>query len=479
MSTGATPTAREQQRVARAPNVMALLGHDHALRVGMGLALADFKPAAALLPLGPDQKRYVVDASALPGDVLQRGEKQRVCIEDVSSGKRRLECPASLATSCRTLHLRVDQGSIGWPAAHFLFTRGGIGGSFFWDPAHRFHNDVRGALVASDLWMKVIECTLAFNMPQGPWSKASFFRKACQCADDFFITQNEHHPHFLHFFEQMALDLDPVTALPWGSDEHLRHVWDLAKVHNTFFRRGLKIKLCRWMSFWDRVEEMMSSWTVMLFSLALIGLEEGWLDRVADVEYAHSKWVEGVELVSGEDAKPGDAVAVTASTHSGAPASSSTGPYVPSVPAAAGGVGSTTTSPGDLGAEAPRGVKQSNAEVDKLRKQCKNTCHVACKILGNFETAVLVRSMAMLIKPVRMNFGQTLVKILQRDAGLVWLASMANEEWSEELNAIMSSFGDQVALQRCRFDIHEDTLQDQAVVVKLVRLATNPLWAFA
>ena len=91
--------------------------------------------------------------------------------------------------------------------------------------------------VASDLWMKVIECTLAFNMPQGPWSKASFFRKACQCADDFFITQNEHHPHFLHFFEQMALDLDPVTALPWGSDEHLRHVWDLAKVHNTFFRR--------------------------------------------------------------------------------------------------------------------------------------------------------------------------------------------------------------------------------------------------
>ena len=216
MSTGATPTAREQQRVAGAPNVMALLGHDHALRVGMGLALADFKPAAALLPLGPDQKRYVVDASALPGDVLQRGEKQRVCIEDVSSGKRRLECPASLATSCRTLHLRVDQGSIGWPAAHFLFTRGGICGSFFWDPAHRFHNDVRGALVASDLWMKVIECTMAFNMPQGPWSKASFFRKACQCADDFFITQNEHHPPPLAILRTDGLGFGPSDCASLG-----------------------------------------------------------------------------------------------------------------------------------------------------------------------------------------------------------------------------------------------------------------------
>ena len=55
------------------------------------------------------------------------------------------------------LHMMSDQGSLGWSGQQWLFLKCGLRGTGMEDTAHRRSNDAKGALLATNLWLVVLQ----------------------------------------------------------------------------------------------------------------------------------------------------------------------------------------------------------------------------------------------------------------------------------------------------------------------------------
>ena len=159
-------SVQEVERLQRVSNMAWLAALDHALQAGVGQKLSDFLPLRRVVPLTAEQRRFFVQESDLsphgcPG-------VRRACIHDSKVDQKFVEAPVKRDAKfevCAPPHLILclDQGSVGWPAAQFLFQKLGLQGWCNHDPFHRLWNDIRLSLTSSGLWSVVREMTLVFN----------------------------------------------------------------------------------------------------------------------------------------------------------------------------------------------------------------------------------------------------------------------------------------------------------------------------
>ena len=120
----------------------------------MGLSLRSFLPTRVAKPLLEGQQRVFVDHAHIDTSAAI-GERRRSCLVDAGCETCYLEMhskSSSAEDGCdRCLVLNIDQGSVGFPAAVYLFTECGLRGCWFGDPWHRQWNDLKGSLKSTGL----------------------------------------------------------------------------------------------------------------------------------------------------------------------------------------------------------------------------------------------------------------------------------------------------------------------------------------
>lgn len=122
-------------------NILVLRAIDTALRWGINHTLASFRTETKLQPLPFGQVRKFLDIAELD-DSLRRPDTKRRAFLMSSDGSRCEEILDSML-SAGALHLRADQGSVGWCGYQYLFLEMPVDGTFNYDPPHRVHNEAR------------------------------------------------------------------------------------------------------------------------------------------------------------------------------------------------------------------------------------------------------------------------------------------------------------------------------------------------
>ena len=220
-------------KVPMLPNYLVLRALDHALGAGLGAPLAKFLREPALsVRFRPEVKLYLLDAEALPEHACSRGQKRRALCQGRASKRKRTLLDA-IQGSAR-LHLRVDEGSVGWAALRHAFLKMRVVGSYWWDRPHRRKNDVNLALQKSGLWLTILEATVCFNFVFGPFHGAGHFRAVQGCAQDFFAIANEDSELFMLFYPVLAHDCGTYEDVSHGSPEHARSVFEATSTRPIF-----------------------------------------------------------------------------------------------------------------------------------------------------------------------------------------------------------------------------------------------------
>ena len=85
-----------------------------------------------------------------------------------------------------------------------------VEGSSWWDPAHRFHIDLRAALKSASLRYTILGTTVAFNLRQGPWQKASFFQGTVETMEKNLDNSSLDDGLFAALYQPLCQDLGMV-----------------------------------------------------------------------------------------------------------------------------------------------------------------------------------------------------------------------------------------------------------------------------
>lgn len=358
-------------------NQMVVKAIDHALRGGAGRALIGFKPSRRLEPLRPGEERYFLDIAALPQSCAREGACQRACVRDKATGSTRLELPSELIGEA-SLHVRSDQGAIGWPAYIYMFSSIGLNGTYAYDTAHHAHNELENGIKSSKCWWLMLEMTIVLNLVMGPWNGSSWFSTLRGALDTYVANHTWRCPLFAFFYERIAKDFQDCPAGAYGSAEHMEATFARLKTAKVFFAKGVRVKMARWMSIWDSWDEFKMFSGVFTLVLAYACLRHGIVKNRQDLQ-----------KIANSTAAPATARGPTSSRATGSGASASVAP-APSAP--------------------PRQeVRHSNKDVASLREKAANTLHLALLIQANTTKYSMMQAMSFIVAPVRRRFGQMIV----------------------------------------------------------------------
>ena len=348
-------------------NMRYLRGLDHSLVSGIGVGLGACVMPAPLLDRCPlTHQRKLQDIGA-GGQI-----SHQMVLEDLSDGSCRRELPEQIPMS---LHVVIDQGSIGWPAAFYMCTDLNLFASFTLDPAHRCWNDARAAAMKADLGKVIDAGKVVFNIARGPWRKGAHLqmikasaekaRRVCGIDDDLFCLM----------FERLSCDLAPSSN--FGSREHMQEVMHLLKTHPCTEQVGKSLKECRWFSFFDRASEFLPSWNVLLFHLNFMLLDSGVFNSTSQLPI-FSDGLQPLQPVGGDSDRKVDAV---------------------------------------------------QSQDGKFKSQMG----LAASILSSNITRNLLAMMAAVVEPTRLAHGMMLKESRSADECRMYLVRMAACDWEQEL----------------------------------------------
>ena len=125
----------------RLANVHDLQGWDHAWQITLDFGLQVFVASSPCVPLPEGTRRFWVSVDTLPPALRDAaaGRVRRACLE-LADKSTRFEVVWNARRPI--LHVRMDMGSVGWPAKHAAFLGWHMRGSWAFGPAHRRWNDV-------------------------------------------------------------------------------------------------------------------------------------------------------------------------------------------------------------------------------------------------------------------------------------------------------------------------------------------------
>ena len=232
-------------------NLLYLRGLDHTLQVSTGAGLRQYLPCRRPTALKPGQERRFVAVDGLGLQTDQGGRRMRSCILDKSASPPGsfLECPVGNA---RSLHMAIDQGTVGWHGLFYIYSHLGVRGSFIGDKPHRWWNDMRAACKQANVWLKVLGCLLLLNLATGPWQGQAHHGTLVGAALDLFAQGLQRGGRwddmYPMLYEDIAQDLGLEGSSCFGSASHLKQVWQAASQCKFFSSKGKRVKLGRWMS---------------------------------------------------------------------------------------------------------------------------------------------------------------------------------------------------------------------------------------
>ena len=166
-----------------------------------------------------------------------------------------------------------------------LFGLTPVVGSYSPDLPHKAYGDTGNAVASSGLGLLRCGLVFAVNFFSGPWKGSGFFRQAQGVWRRFSEQAVLEDPYFQFWASEPFLE----TGLPetqFGTDEGMRaSLKALCRCH-ALQTRGERVKLSRWWSLIDRLEEFLPHWFSVACTVTLLGLERGTFADMGEVACA-------------------------------------------------------------------------------------------------------------------------------------------------------------------------------------------------
>lgn len=436
------------------PNRYFLIALDNALQKGLGYGLIRFLPASLPKPLGRSERRELVRLS--DEEVVVGSARHRSVIVDRVTGCRiRQEFPRDPREVPPTLHKALDQGSIGWPASMFLDTAVKLRSTSVEDKWHRLHSDLRDALQSCGCWLNICEKTVLYNASTAPWGGHTFYGVLSGAARQYFSERDESCPLFCLLYPDRpwghvcsanhgkvssrrnlylwvsqtlyrASSVAPhrpscptkdichekgLECIAMGTKDHQKYVFKLLAACPKFHKKGTKVKLGRWQSWFKATADWKGHRNSALLILMYLGLKKKWFSSLRDLPFVgipsldddygarsggkHVRCDSPSALATPAPASASQAPPkLTDRSASSAASSSSAGPMPGKAPAVSAAVAPAVSAadPPAPSEHQPRTVKDSNSELRKVRNQCHNTLHFCCLVLANRFTSQITDS---------------------------------------------------------------------------------------
>lgn len=173
-----------------------------------------------------------------------------------------------------------------WGVRMALYTKFGLRGSFTNDPPHRRHNDCMNAYKHSGLTLLRLEAGIVYTFSLGPFKSDGWHGCLVQAAKQWHATSTFRddlfqllYPHIVH---------DKYIGKPpgdYGSEKHMREVWDDIPRCAGILRQDFSMKFSRWYNFVEKTNAFRRWWSTVLAVLLYYGMFKGWLTGISDLPF--------------------------------------------------------------------------------------------------------------------------------------------------------------------------------------------------
>jgi hypothetical protein len=219
--------------------------------------LTAFVPAQKVGALAITEKRFYVKVSDMPLEMVaaSAGREVRSCIVDLTTKTTRLEV---LWTEKRpSLFTVTDCGGQAFQGKHCLFKRDQLGlrGDALYDPPHRKVRNVSLAENRSGLRHAKMEWLIVQRFLGGPYGSHANLVMVQEGSKQYFAAFDHTEAIFGACYEIICLAFYK-GRLPanFGSDDHMRQVWELTRNNPMIAAASWKSAQGRWFTFGKRTE---------------------------------------------------------------------------------------------------------------------------------------------------------------------------------------------------------------------------------
>jgi len=248
---------------------------------------------------------------------------------------------------------------------------------------------------------------------------------------------------YLQFYEGICEDRGIRDSIGFGTQAHVREVWSSLPASDCFHKQGRKVKLCRWYSWFSTAAERRKDWHTLLLVLHYMGINKKWWSRLNELDFA----LGGLGVPAGHADLP-----------------------------SALGVEAT---PAAVIAEVPRAVADGNLEVERMRKDAKNTLHFTARTMSN---RFVLRSVCVCLEamePVHTQFNLDLTRTKTQQGVQSWHFDLACGHGHSVLTSIAAKLKSPAVMHACLFEsqeVGEELAADEDLVAsKLLKLCALQL----
>lgn len=260
-----------------------------------------------------------------------------------------------------------------------------------------------------------------------------------------------------------------------GSEEHMRRIFERLSSCPKFHSKGVRVKLGRWQSWFKATNDWRGQRFTVLLVLLYLGLRKRWFKSLKELPWTSLPDIGGgmegeahaepQQQVKNELTTPGSALgsmsSASAPAHqapcgpSPAPRSSSSSSPAPPTPrpreVATPAVCASGVAPAPNSSDTPRTVRDSNAELRKVRSQCKNTLHFCCLVLSNRFSHQITDCVDIVCDPSNQFFDLGITECRTREGNLHFHLGLCHGGFKHVMDRMLSKMHCPEALKAIRF----------------------------
>lgn len=341
---------KRQAVIERQASHNAVRALDHTLQF-LGHGLNRFIPAEGVAPrvLKPFERRETIKHpgpfdDGLPQEIREAAVK--FVVVDTQAQKKRYELAEYKAATGRPcLSIWTDRGP-DMMASSFFIT-GHLGARVVWmhDRFHDKWNAVEKAIKGVNMWPLVQDLLHVVNLFQGPWVSKAWYKQFLETWSVWLEHGDTNNELWLALYDRIALDRGADRAILCDPKDIQRFMVSLSD-SACCGRSSTKVSMRSWFSLFNRLDEFLPDWNLILFGLCFLQLEMGVVKKPSDLPI----WGSGVAR-------------------------------------------------GHVGGGAPE-----PATLEDLRKECRNALHMGSVILGDTKKRHLAAMLLELVRPLWSGF---------------------------------------------------------------------------
>jgi hypothetical protein len=191
------------------------------------------------------------------------------------------------------------------------------------DVSHRRHNGTVAAWHKAGVTVLKLEYGMVWNAMKGPWAKSANFQTMKECATQYFASE-DHTCSLFRFSYPLIVKCRGKGRAPstFGTEEHYKEVFNIVRDSPLWKNEGTGMKISRCYSWSQKQRAMQEYLGDFLIGLLVLGIAEGFFDRVNDFPF-HSSALEKATLGATAPAAVPAAAGASSSSSSAAPAAAS------------------------------------------------------------------------------------------------------------------------------------------------------------